>query len=202
MYWIKYVIPLPFILLVALEWYLYCKMRKTVLEPIKDHITGNKAGARGQIVNLHGSYSKCSNREVLIQNHLLDRYTDAPTFVDKIVDLFAKLMLPLMTFMLLIAMNWMVSVFQSVNAKIDKDQLDKFKENVNNFQDSVNEFYNAPILFIFIVIASLIFCSIMSHSIQSIQNNFLKSHKDMVARIIMERGIEKSSLCETNKQSA
>ncbi|RJG26722.1 hypothetical protein [Paenibacillus thiaminolyticus] len=192
--WFDIIIILPFLLILIMETYIYRKQRKIILEPIQKYVTGSKSGARGKIINLYNCYNKCSDREIIIQKHLLKVYSEQPVIVDRVVDLFAKLMFPLITFMLLFAMTWLTNVFQSINSKIDKDQLDKLEKNILNFQEIIDGFYAQPISYILAIVSLMTLASIISYIIVQTKSSFLKFHEDIIDKIIKERNIENSPL--------
>lgn len=184
------VITIPIFVIIPLDIHTYIKHRRSILEPIEEHVS-NKTGTRGEIINVYNAYNKCSNREILVQKHLLRIYSEKTSVLDKVIDLFAKLMFPLMTFMLLFTLTWLTSVFETTSDKMDKDKL---RNNISGFQEIIIEFFNKPIAYILAFISCLTFVSIISHIFIQFKNSFLKFHEDIIDRIIKERDIENSPL--------
>ncbi|NOJ74126.1 hypothetical protein [Paenibacillus alvei] len=178
------------VFVVVIDINVYIKQRKYILEPIQQYVSV-KTEDRGRIVNTINAYRRCSDQELVVQKHLLRAYTEKSSIVDKVTDLFAKLMFPLMTFILLFAMTWLVSLFEITSSNLDKTKL---SANISEFQDIVLDLYREPLALLLTLISGLILASISAHFVAQKKSNLILFHEDIIHRLIKERNIEATTI--------
>ncbi|MCG7406797.1 hypothetical protein MH117_05145 [Paenibacillus sp. ACRRX] len=175
--------------------------KRYVLLPIKYYInTGKKISPRGKYINTYNAYSKCSDREIVIQKFLVRSYMYQSKMVNIITDLFVKLMFPFMTFVLLFSITGISNYFLGMSNKVDrKEEPNSFKLLFDSFLKVLGDYIDSPIAILLAITISLFIGSFVINTIASNRNKFMGFHEDIVNRIISERGIENTPLSDLNK---